>query len=171
MFCGNCGSPLNNKELFCGNCGIRVNGIPTQKKKNPVIYIVPIAIVIVIVAVTFIFFSKTNDNSAIYGKWECNDHMIFKFDRNKTFEIYELYDKSELYVEGNYKINSKTEDDDTLKYRLTLTSDHRVVEGVSRDSYKMTNVYEISLSTNKPDEMVMISEKTYNTYYCKKNEH
>ena len=176
MFCENCGSPLNGKNSFCGNCGAQVNntptnqGMPTRKKINPIIYIIPI-VVIVIIAAVFIIFNLKKDNEAIYGKWECNDHMIFKFNSNKTFEIYEMYDKTELYVKGKYKIDGKSETTNSIVYSLVLTSNYRIVDGEtynSSNSITKINDYEAYLSTSNLDEMELISEAVYNTYYCEK---
>ena len=179
MFCGKCGTPLNSNEKFCGNCGVKVdntpvqqyNNMPVKKKLNSFIYIVPIVMVsVIIVAVLLILGSKSDGNSNIYGKWECNDDIIFKLNSNKTFEMYNKDDKDELYVKGKYRVNSKTKDtnkSNIMKYSLTLTANQRVVEGETY-SGSLSNKYEIAMSTDDLDEMVMINEKTYNIYYCKK---
>ena len=184
MFCGNCGAPLNSNEKFCGNCGAKQNNVQVQnntliqKKTNPVVYIVPIviAIVVIITAIAIIsgvfhaIGSNSNSSSSIYGAWKCSDDTTIKLNKDKTFEMYDSHDKDELYVKGKYSIDEKIKDTNkanVVKYRLTLTTSYRVIDGETYDGL-FSNKYEMALSTYNSDEMVMINEKTYNMYYCSK---
>lgn len=176
MFCGNCGSPLNGKNSFCGNCGAQVNntptnqGMPTRKKINPIIYIIPIIVFIIVVAIIVAHSLNSNSSSDVYGTWNCQDDIAVVFNKDKTFVMYNTYDKAELYVKGKYSIDKKIKDtnkDNIIKYSLTLTASHRVVDGETYDG-SLSNKYEMVLSTDNLNEMAMVNEKTYNIYYCSK---
>ncbi len=94
MYCGNCGTEVQNSVVFCPNCGNKLNNIVTGRQlsnnrriinKKAIITICSIILIMIIIGIGFAI--SKNSNNSIIGSWSDSDGNIkFSFYEDGTCE-------------------------------------------------------------------------------------
>ena len=128
-----------------------------ENKKFNYRRIITIVIVLLIWAAILLIFV---DSKPIYGKWNCGDNMAINFRRTRSFEIYNVSNKDEIYVEGTFKAKRLKADLPKIKYEVTLEADEETQSGYKKD-------LKISLNQTKLNEMIIVDNEN-TKYTCKR---
>lgn len=138
-------------------------------------------------AVPYIFENIINfaiSENAPIGTWDCkpfsssdpgnyeniNYVSTMILDSDSNFEWNKYNDAKDNHVIGTYsieKLDKTNENNSAYFYRITLKGDEYVDNGIIQDNVYETS-YEMAI-TDSFDEAVLVNEKSYNMYYCYKN--
>ena len=146
-----------------------------QKGSNKLTIAITILVVLALgISLSFLVIKNDKTNpEPLYGNWICReldseeDDLGFNLDKKGNVEEYYPGDKEILDVIGKYTIDAKEENDDNIRYTITLTSNNRVVVGVKRNN-NFKDKFIIEINTKEPKKMTLKDSTETNVFYCKK---
>lgn len=146
------------------NNAIEYNEMKT-KQRNKMILTVLIAVgAIAIIVGCFIVFKSVTDvpDTSYIAHWKCTDDMEFVIEE-ESFSM--SYPSANAAVYGTYELVETKNKDTGKAYLMNFTSKKRVVEGKTTTS-PIKVQYEINISKENENEMIMINSANYSIYNC-----
>lgn len=146
------------------NNAIEYNEMKTKKRNKMIITIlIAVGVLALVVACFFVFKSVTDGPDTSYiAHWKCTDDMEFIIEEN-SFSM--SYPSVNAAVYGTYELVETKNKDNAKSFLMNFTSNKRIVDGKTTTS-PIKVQYEINISKEDENAMIMINSANYSTYNC-----